>query len=226
MRLSLIILNIFLILACIVAEGLASNSFCDQDGWNMIWQDEFDAIFLNASTWTVDTGSNNSKVRNSTGTLENVYLEDGNLVLRTQKERRGDYFYTSGAVASKGKKSWAGSSRVCISATLPGGGSSHKGDGIWPAHWLMPDSDACWPTNGEIDIMEMINSDGVLHGTYHWSEECNKNDFNAGTTNMSAEDFGSQYHEYAVEYNSDRISWALDGEIYHTVTKAAFILSL
>jgi hypothetical protein len=33
---------------------------------------------------------------------------------------------------------------------------------------MMPDNDKCWPSNGEIDIMEMINGDAQTHGTYHW----------------------------------------------------------
>ena len=32
----------------------------------------------------------------------------------------------------------------------------------------MPDNKKCWPSNGEIDIMEMIDGDGTTHGTYHW----------------------------------------------------------
>ena len=32
--------------------------------------------------------------------------------------------------------------------------------GVWPAHWMMPDTTACWPSAGEIDIMEMVNGDG------------------------------------------------------------------
>ena len=44
------------------------------------------------------------------------------------------------------------------------------GQGIWPAHWMMPDNKACWPSNGEIDIMEMVNGDGITHATYHWRE--------------------------------------------------------
>ena len=40
--------------------------------------------------------------------------------------------------------------------------------GIWPAHWMMPDVEACWPDLGEMDILEMINGDGRVHATYHW----------------------------------------------------------
>ena len=52
-----------------------------------------------------------------------------------------------------------------VSGYIPGG--SDKSQGIWPAHWMMPDVDDCWPSKGEIDIMEMVNGDGVTHGTYH-----------------------------------------------------------
>ena len=38
-----------------------------------------------------------------------------------------------------------------IRAQLPGG------QGIWPAHWLMPDWGICWPMGGEIDILERIS---------------------------------------------------------------------
>ena len=34
---------------------------------------------------------------------------------------------------------------------------------------MMPDTPACWPGNGEIDILEMIDGDGLARGTYHWS---------------------------------------------------------
>jgi len=33
---------------------------------------------------------------------------------------------------------------------LPGGGGNGAGQGIWPAHWLMPDDDSCDPDEGEL----------------------------------------------------------------------------
>lgn len=42
------------------------------------------------------------------------------------------------------------------------------GQGLWPAHWMMPNDASCDPDEGEMDILEMIDGDGIAHGTYHW----------------------------------------------------------
>jgi hypothetical protein len=207
-----------------------SSSFCAGEGWRQVWADEFSGTKLNESAWSIDLGGGDSRVRNSQGTRNNVYLEGGHLVLRSQRQKAGKYNYTSGAVESRGKVSWRGLTRACVRAKLPGGetpatdwcattpvgvcrtgcpatthalpgtcgpdkqpppqghscnrcecnrqnttcpqdgGKRPDSKGVWPAHWMMPDNTACWPSNGEIDIMEMVNGDGVTHATYHWRE--------------------------------------------------------
>jgi beta-glucanase (GH16 family) len=129
------------------------KSFCDEKGWTMVFADDFSGSALNESSWTVDLGAGDSRVRNSQGTADNVYLEDGALVLRSKRETSGKWNYTSGAVQSMGKRSWKhqGGTRACVRAKLPGGqGKSPDSQGVWPAHWMMPDNKACWPSNGEI----------------------------------------------------------------------------
>ena len=207
------------------AATLSSASFCDTQGeWTQVWQDEFDQATLDNSSWTIDLGAGDSRVRNSQGTSDNVYLEDGKLVLRSQRQKIGNYNLTSGAVQTQNKKFFKGPARFCVAAILPGGGpngtvGNHAGDGVWPAHWLMPNTQECWPTNGEIDIMEMINGDGVLHGTYHWSDNgCGKDSSKGGQTKMPI-DWASAYHEYAVEYTADYIAFVVDGQVYENVTK-------
>lgn len=178
----------------------------------MVFADDFSGSTLNESIWTIDLGAGDSRVRNSQGTADNVYLEDGALVLRSQREVKGKWNYTSGAVQTMGKVSWKhpAGTRACVRAKLPGGqgkagppptpppgwcedtpcGSCRTGcqvgnsscagricptgtcnrcqcnrdgtpcggsdkkrpdsQGVWPAHWMMPDNKACWPSNGEI----------------------------------------------------------------------------
>ena len=106
--------------------------------------------------------------------------------------------FTSAAVTTAGKRVFGGgdtTTRVCVRAQLPGGGGAGKGNGYWPAHWLLPSGCpvGCKPlptlppgcptgacvtgcNAAEIDIMEMINGDGTLHGTYHWAAACAQND--------------------------------------------------
>ena len=112
--------------------------------------------------------------RSAAGSADDVWLADGALVLRTRRHASG---YTTGAVSTLGKKSF-GPGRVCVSARLPGNRSAglDANQGLWPAHWLMPTaacdsnhSAGCWPDRGEYDIMEMINNDGVWHGTCIWN---------------------------------------------------------
>ena len=64
-----------------------------------------------------------------------------------------------------------------VRAKLP----SPAATGAWPAHWLMPESDQCWPMGGEIDIMEATASpspltNSVYHvvGSYRWGTECSE----------------------------------------------------
>jgi len=211
----------------IVPTGEAGG-FCDGSGdgvWEKVWADEFDQDSLDNSTWTVDLQGGDSRVRNSQGTADNVYLEDGKLVLRSQKQVSGNYNYTSGAVQSQDKRYWSGPTRICVSAALPGGGvngtvGGGQGAGIWPAHWLMPNTDACWPTNGEIDIMEMINGDGVLHGTYHWSNATCNDDHSAGDQTTMPRDWAVNYHEYAVEYTPEYVAFVVDGRVYKNVSSS------
>jgi beta-glucanase (GH16 family) len=76
-----------------------------------------------------------------------VYIEDGMLVLRTQREAVNGYEFTSGGVQTQGKNSWKGPARACVSAILPGIGG---GNGIWPAHWMMPDGTQAVPLSASL----------------------------------------------------------------------------
>lgn len=207
------------------ADGAGASSFCGASGWKQVWADEFNTPTLDNSSWTLDLKAGDSRVRDSQGTADNVYLEDGALVLRSQRQTAGKYNFTSGGVQTQGKHAWKGPTRACVRAKLPGGGGGSKGDGIWPAHWMMPDNKACWPSNGEIDIMEMINGDGVTHGTYHWQldghcgDKPNKHP-SSGSSKPVGTGWATDFHEYAVEYDEEHISFALDGVVFETITTA------
>lgn len=212
-------------LAAAVAAA-APASFCEEglDGWTTAFRDDFDGDAVNASSWNVVTGPGGSLGRSANLSAENVYVSDGFLVLKS--ERVGDGFM-SGAVTSQNKAYFA-NARVCVRAMLPGSDNpkhDDSNDGIWPAHWLMPQWKYCWPDGGEIDVMEMINGDGNTHGTFHWSpsypqQNCTAhNDQVTGKTPVHG--WSSTLHEYAVEYSDTYVAFVADGVVYNNVTRSS-----
>jgi beta-glucanase (GH16 family) len=86
------------------------------------------------------------------------------------------------------------------------------GQGFWPTFWLMP-TDGSWPP--EIDIMEMLGKDPTtLYTTAH-----------TGPTNTSigkattVSNMSTAFHTYAVDWESDYITWYVDGQqVFQTAT--------
>jgi len=99
----------------VVVQG---TSFCAQEGFEQVWSDDFNGSELDASKWTVSLGdSHRSYTRDSWGTEDNVYILNGSLVLRSQKNNSYPGFnYSSGAVDSQNKAFWDSMTRtrVCI----------------------------------------------------------------------------------------------------------------
>jgi len=168
-------------------------------------------------------GQNGGLGREAWLTSDNVYIQNGHLVLRSQKQTINNFNYTSGAVTSQNKKYWK-NARVCVRALLPGGPAAED-QGIWPAHWLLPNDNSCWPDHGEIDILEMINGDGDVHGTYHWNSDypktsCNYHDTGFGKDTKLA-DWSSNYHEYSAEWSDTYVAFLLDSKVYNNVTHSS-----
>lgn len=170
-------------------------------GWKLVWHDEFNSRSLDLTKWTPENAALEKNNEMEYYTPEEVYLQDGNLVLRSSKRAMGRRKYTSGLVETRGKFTLL-YGRVEIRAKLP------KGQGIWPAHWMMPD-DNSWPP--EIDIMELIgHRPDKVHMTVHWSEGGRHR--NTGESFVGP-DFSKNFHVFAVEWEDDEIRWYVDGKL-------------
>jgi len=198
-------------------------SFCDPQGpWKQVWRDDFKT--LDQSSWGLTLGQSDGEGRDAWLTADNVYIENGVLVIRSQKQSTNGHNYTSGALTTQNKRFWK-YGRFCVSARLPGGGTPGQGQGIWPAHWMMPNDASCWPDHGEIDILEMINGNNVLYGTYHWNDKypgqpCIYTGTQAGGSSNSDGTWASKFHEYSVEWGPDYITFLYDSKPYYNVTSS------
>lgn len=139
--------------------------------WIIDWEDNFDGpkgSAPNVSVWIPRTMPGLSGNKELEYYLSDSVFLDGasHVVLMSQPQSYSGYNYTSGWMDTEGL--WnATFGRFEIRAKLP------TGQGIWPAHWLMPDYTICWPMGGEIDILERIDTIQEVHGALHWNtQEC------------------------------------------------------
>jgi hypothetical protein len=194
-------------------------------GYNMIWSTEFDNGTNLSNNWTFEIGNGNSGWGNNELQYyreENTSIKDGFLVIEARKEPFAGRNYTSSRLISKGKFEFK-YGRVDIRAALP------KGQGIWPALWLLGSniSQVSWPACGEIDIMEMLGHEpNKVYGTVHWSNNGQHAEYGGSRTKNSG-DFVESFHVFSILWDESKITWLVDNLPYHTIDlngpdKAAF----
>jgi beta-glucanase (GH16 family) len=177
--------------------------------WKLVWSDEFNYSGLPDSTvWGNEVGfiRNNELQYYTNRRAENSRVVDGNLLIVGRKEPYKNANYTSASLATDGKKNWT-YGKVEARIKLP------RGQGLWPAFWMLGQNinKVGWPECGEIDIMEHINNENLLHGTLHWLNE--KHVSSGGTTPCDV----SEYHNYSIEWNKEAVRLFLDGNKYWEV---------
>jgi beta-glucanase (GH16 family) len=185
------------------------------EGWNLVWNDEFDGKSVDRDNWTYDLGAGgwgNGELEYYTSREENARVENGMLIIEARQEKYENSYYTSARLKTQGLQEFQ-YGRIEARLKVP------KGKGLWPAFWMLGSNfDNNWPDCGEIDIMEYIGKEpdlimGTLHGP-GYSGALGFSQWNRQEYNI-ADDF----HTYAIEWETDQIRWYYDGEHYFTVTR-------
>ncbi len=188
----------------------------------LVWSDEFDGDSLDYSKWGIEQnafGGGNSELQIYTDRPSNVRVEGGHLVLEAHKDNAGISGtvreYSSGRVRTKKRGDWK-YGRIEVRAKMP------KGQGIWPAIWMLPTDEQYggWAASGEIDIMEFRgqNEQEVL-GTLHYGGGWPKNTFSGSSFKLTEGSFSDDFHTFAIDWEEGKIVWSVDGKPYQTQTK-------
>lgn len=212
-----------MVITSINVTGITASAKTKSTGneYSLVWSDDFSSKSLDTTKWNYELhepGWVNNELQSYTNSSDNVYVKDGNLVInaiKTVDKTTGNASYTSGRVTTQNKVDFK-YGKVEVKAKLP------KGQGIWPAIWMMPTDDSLyggWPKCGEIDIMELLgNAPNKVYQTLHYANSSTDVQ-SQGNKVLSSGDFSDDYHVFSVEWEPSKISFFVDGELTKTVNK-------
>ena len=194
-------------------------------GYTLAWADEFNGGSLNLADWSFENGDGcpnvcgwgNNELEYYTSRPENLFFQDGKMIIEARKENYSGKSYTSSKILTRGKKIFK-YARIDIRAKLP------KGKGIWPAFWLLPQNNVFgnWPKSGEIDLMEMIGHEANRsYGTLHFGPGPGSTQLGRNYT-LPSGIFNDEFHVFSLEWKQNQIRWLIDGNVYSTYTSADF----
>jgi len=203
----------------IVNVKIASTGYSTPDnyaGFSLVWQDEFEGTSLNSANWTHEIGGSgwgNNELQYYQ--QQNTSVENGMLIIKAKRENMGGKSYTSSRIITQGKKAFK-FGRIDIRAKLP------KGQGIWPALWMLGSSISTvgWPKCGEIDVMEMIGGTGNDHkvyGTVHWDNAGSHAEYGGNTALTGGKIFADEFHVFSIVWDASFITWYLDDVKFHVI---------
>ena len=193
----------------------------------VVWQDEFDqpsGSGPDPTRWAHDLGAGgwgNAELQTYTDSRDNcAVVEDPEAIngraLVIRALRAPDGSHTSARLNTQGRFSIT-HGRIEARLKLP------RGQGIWPAFWMLGDGfgRVPWPACGEIDIMELVgHQPGRLYGTLHGPGYSAGEGITRSVDLPGDASFADAYHVFAVDWRPGRIDWLLDGRRYHTLAPA------
>ncbi|MDE7141387.1 MAG: glycoside hydrolase family 16 protein, partial [Muribaculaceae bacterium] len=199
--------------------------------WTLVWSDEFADDHMDTSKWDYHPRYGSTWNRFcAVGDERPLVNRFDQGMYRSYCVKTPDEFsnsetqeMVSGAIYTAGKFYLNGGYVEARCKTLP-----HSGN--FQAFWMMPvDQSAGWPSCGEIDIWEQINTENLAYGSLHhaWrypTDSSVKNQYGSisktcpfsGSTRSGVD--ASLWHTYAIEWDSEHISWLIDGVKFATAT--------
>ena len=214
---------IFLLFGCTSQNDMEDSKQLNEwnrEGWDIVWQDEFDGESLDINKWSHEVGGHgfgNNELQYYTDDSSNSFIDNGILHIRAKYEPAGIGSpnnlrnFSSARLRTVGKGDWQ-YGRIDVRAKIA------LGQGIWPAIWMLP-SDwiyGGWPKSGEIDIMEHVGHDeGRIHGSVH-TESYNHIIGTQRTNSKLIEDVKTLFHIYSIEWSEQKIDFFIDDTLHYT----------
>lgn len=202
-------------------EGYSTSE--EQFGYNLAWQDEFNGSEIDESSYNFELGDGcpnicgwgNNEMQVYSDQLEHASVQNGTLIIRATEDADGNF--ESARITTKDKRFFQ-YGRIDVRAKIT------RGQGMWPAIWMLGQSidDVGWPASGEIDIMENIGHEAATaHGTAHWGPQGRGYSTFSGSSITLDEDLAERFHVFSIVWEEDMIEWYVDETKFFTLTAAS-----
>ena len=199
---------------------VANNSPVTPGGaLRLVWSDEFNAARLDPEAWYFESGDGSQYGIPGWGNKElqwylpdSAELRNGTLVITARKESQSGKSYTSARINTRDRFAFR-HGRIEARIRMP------KGQGLWPAFWLLPQDNAygTWAASGEIDIVEATNpgatGGNTIYGTLHYGGQF-PNNVLSGEQYGVATDVTADFHTYVLEWDQAEIRWYVDSILF------------
>lgn len=237
-----VLVSIFLFLLSLSACGgnkkivtvkpQSPSAFTPDETWELTFFDDFDGDALDRTRWHYAYGEEGVR-RGGWWVDDAVFVENGNLVIRTDYREHGKFgagWYT-GAIETSALKEEAGNA-LCDGFSQAGGYFEVRCKvpatyGNWAAFWLMPDSNFANDTFGtgvdgaEIDIFESpfmcwTDHPNMVSHAIHidgYGDELKS----IGSDYMEIENLYTEFHTFALLWDDSGYTFYIDGrKTWHT----------
>ncbi len=174
--------------------------------WKLVFVEDFKGTRLNEKLWSrIDMG-HPDWCKHMSLRDDLVTVKDGQL--HCWGRRNDDLTFDArpfltGGVMTKGKLAMT-YAKIEFKMKLDDGQR-----GAWPAVWMMPEKEALgWPNDGEIDIVERLNSDDFVYQTLHYGNGSSRDLSHGGRGKI---DKGA-WNVYGLEWTPESIVWTVNGQ--------------
>jgi len=188
----------------LLAAAMLHSGSAHAANWQQVWADEFNGSI--SGDWGLTNGGGGFGNNEQQYYLpQNATIENNMLVITAKRENYGGASYTSAKLSTQGHKSWS-HGKIVARIKLP------AFQGSWPAFWMLGDNigSVGWPSCGELDIMEQINTNNTVWGSTHWLNGGQADFTQSGNTSVTG------FHEYSIEWDTQYIKWFIDGSQYNS----------
>lgn len=167
------------------------------DGWKLVWDEEFSDNSLDIKKWSAIEKRTNYNDELESYRPQNVAVKNGQLNISAINNPGTSPQFSSGMIDTKYKFGMQ-------YGKLDVGLKQVKGAGLFPAVWLLPESE----DYAELDAMEALGNDpSVVYGGHHYQSGAGKMEDMSSIHIQNPLDF----HDYSMVWMPDELTWSVDG---------------